>query len=212
VATPCFRALRGADRDRDPGRIVPGAASRYGQRGQTVRPRDVHLVCHTRSARPMADPRRSERSAGAPSHSRGHPVCQPWLASLRGARRRRPGGDGGGGAIRRHGAFWSAADPVCVVQLCHAGAPAQLFRPRGAPNPRPRRGGQPLLSACASMGALSHGGVGDLGYGDSLAGGHFGGVLAYAPSNSTRLSPAARNPPHLGARDRPGISDASTGR
>ena len=159
----CVRTLRRADRDRDPGRAVPGAASRHGGHRQAVRSHNVHLVCHAGRARPMADPRGSKRSAGAQPRLRGRLFASHGWQAFVALGACCPGGDRGRGAVRRHGALWPVADPVCLVQLCPAGAPAQLLRPGGAPDPRPRRGRQPLLSACASLGALSHGRAGDLG-------------------------------------------------
>ena len=124
-----LRAVRHADRDRDPGRPVRDPVARDGPGRADVRPGDDDLFRDDRGARAsctsstdpavilaMLNPLNAVHFFTARLHARLH------RAGLG-----RPGRDRRRGALRRHGPFRAQADPGLLALLRPAGAAAQLY-------------------------------------------------------------------------------------
>ena len=80
---------------------------------------------------------------------------------LRGGRRDRPRPHRCRGALRRHGPLRQAADPARLDRHRPARARAQLHGPGRAPDARPRRAREPVLSPVPERVADARGGAGD---------------------------------------------------
>ena len=115
---------------------------------QAVRPDHDGVVPHHRGARDYRHPAASGRDRGARSALWPRLSLRPWHDGISGARRGIPVRHRRGGALRRHGTFRTAADPLRLVWAGAADLAAQLCGPdrdRG----RRRRAAAIRSSRCA---------------------------------------------------------------
>ena len=106
-----------------------------------------------------------------------------------------------GGALRGHGSLRQAGDPHRVVQRCRARTGTQLFRPGRTAHHTTFGHRKSLLSLLSRLGPLSDGRACYRRDRHCFAGDDFRGVFDDAASDSTRLSAANADPPHVGAND-----------
>ncbi len=201
---PC----RGPADGRHPRRPVSHPAQRNLLHRRDLRAGDAGLVHHRRRPRRRGNRQVARRARGAQS-ARRHQLslacrtarlCRDW--------RRLPGGDRRRSVLRRYGPFRATPDPDRLVRRGAARAHPQLFRPR-RPAPRraefPRRDRQPVLRACAGMGALSACSSGDRRHHHRLAVDHLRRLFPHAAGDQSRFSAAHEGCSHRGPGDRPDL-------
>ena len=163
------------------------------------------MVHRARVERP-ARHRAGARSARGPeSGPRPRLPEQPRRRLVHRARRGGPRSDRRRGAVCRHGSFRQSPGAPRLVRPGGPGAGAQLLRAGRAADGEAGGGAKPLFPAVSRLGPVPDGGARHGGYGDRLAGGHFGRLFAHQAGSATRLPAAHDHRPHLGARDRPGV-------